>query len=168
MASCADTARDEPALACSKTVRSVIVGKCVCGSLAWSEKWLGRSSRHVGTEWVDSRIGCVVSLPGPDVEEVLLAAGDPVAVALARDGDGEAVHERDVDACHGKVPPIGARICQHCNSMIGWGQTYTTNEASSRVTSPVTDKLALFMATLPAQPVGTANEAVVPLGTIPG
>lgn len=50
----------------------------------------------------------------------------------------------------------------------GWGSPYTTNEASSRVTSPVMDMLALFMATLPAQPVGTANEAVVPLGIVPG
>lgn len=46
--------------------------------------------------------------------------------------------------------------------------TYTANDASSRVTSPEMDRLALFMATLPAQPVGTANEVFVPLGMTPG
>lgn len=50
--------------------------------------------------------------------------------------------------------------------VLAW--THTTNEASSKVTSPLIDMLALFMATLPAQPVGTAKEAVVPLGIVPG
>lgn len=56
----------------------------------------------------------------------------------------------------------------HWSSLAGSGCPHTTNEASSRVSSPVIDMLALFMATLPAQPVGTANEAVVPLGIMPG
>lgn len=108
MACCTNTARDQPALARAETVGGVVVGERVGGTLARREKGLGRSGRHVGAEGVDSRIRCVLDITGLDVEEVLLAPGDPVAVALAGDGDGEAVDERDVDACNGEVPVVRA------------------------------------------------------------
>lgn len=89
----------------------MVVGERVGGALARREERLGRGSRHVGAEGVDSGVGRVLDLAGPDVEEVLLAPGDPVAVALARDRDGEAVDERDVDACDGEAPALGAIEC---------------------------------------------------------
>lgn len=89
----------------------MIVGECVGGTLARREERLGRGSRHVGAEGVDDGVGRVLNVPGLDVEEVLLAPGDPVAVALARDGDGEAVDERDVDACDGEAPTFGTGWC---------------------------------------------------------
>lgn len=107
MAGCTNTARNCPALTRAKAVRSVVVGERVGGTLARREKGLGRGGRHVGAERVDSRIRCVLDITGLDVEEVLLAPCNPAAVALAGDGDGEAVDERDVDACNGEVPVVG-------------------------------------------------------------
>lgn len=107
MASGTDTARYQPALARAKAVRGVVVGERVGGTLARREKGLGRSGRHVGAEGVDSSIRCVLDITDLDVEEVLLAPCNPAAVALAGDGDGEAVDERDVDACDGEVPGVG-------------------------------------------------------------
>lgn len=108
MASCTNTARYQPALARPKAVRGVVVGERVGGTLARREKGLGRSGRKVGAEGVDSRIRCVLDITGLDVEEVLLAPCNPAAVALAGDGNGEAVDERDIDACNGEVPCVGA------------------------------------------------------------
>lgn len=108
MASCTDAARDQPALARAKAVRGVVVGERVGGTLARREKGLGRSGRHVGAEGVDSRIRCVLDITSLDVEEVLLAPCNPAAVALACDWDREAVDERDVDACDGEFPGVGA------------------------------------------------------------
>lgn len=88
----------------------MVVGEGVGGALARREKGLGRSSRSVSAEGVDSSIGWL-HVAGLDIEEVLLAASHPVAVALADDRDGETVDVRDVDACDGEVPPIGARFC---------------------------------------------------------
>lgn len=108
MASCTDTARYKPALARPKAVGGVVVGERVGGTLARREKGLGRSGRHVGAERINSRIRCVLDITGLDVKEVLLAPCNPAAVALAGDGDREAVDERDVDACDGEVPGVGA------------------------------------------------------------
>lgn len=107
MASCTNAARNRPALTRAKAVRSVVVGERVGGTLARREEGVGRSGRHVGAEGVDSRIRCVLDITGLDVEEILLAPRNPVAVALACDGDGEAVDERDIDACDGEVPVVG-------------------------------------------------------------
>ena len=106
MAGCTDTARDKAALAGAKAVRGVVIGKCVSQTLARRKKGLGRSSIHVSTERVDSGMSCILNIACLDVEQVLLAARHPVAVALACDWDGESVHKRDVDACDGEVPAV--------------------------------------------------------------
>lgn len=113
MASGTDTARYQPALASPKAVRGVVVGERVGGTLARREKGLGRCGRHVCAEGVDSRIRCVLDITGLDVEEVLLAPCNPAAVALAGNRDGEAVDERDVDACDGEVPGVRAGAHQY-------------------------------------------------------
>lgn len=90
----------------------MVVGERVGGPFARREERIGRGGRHVGAEGVDGGVGRVLDLAGLlDVEEVLLAPGDPFAVALARDGDGEAVDERHVDACDGEAPAFGAGEC---------------------------------------------------------
>lgn len=86
----------------------MVVGERVGGTLARREKGLGRSGRHVGAEGVNGCVGRVLDISGLDIEEILLAPCNPTAIALASDGDSEAVDERDIDACDGEFPGVGA------------------------------------------------------------